>query len=322
MSRAAHLTVAPEVEADCRRRIAAGSQSFALAARLLPRRARRGALVVYAWCRRADNAIDRASPDARAAALAALQRELDLVAAGRPTGDRALDAFGTVARATGMPFHYPREMLAGMRMDLERATYDDLQSLLHYCYRVAGTVGLMMSHVMGLRDDAAMPAAARLGMAMQLTNICRDVVEDWGLGRLYLPRTLLQPARLEHLPALLGGPFPVAARDRLRPVVTRTLDLAARFYGSAEEGFLALPWRAALSIRAARGIYAAIGGRIRAAGCDVTAGRAVVPLAGKLGATAGAAWAAAAEMPARSRAGRGRFHAPRRLLRFTELEPA
>ena len=322
MSRAVRLRVAPQVEADCRRRIAAGSKSFALAARLLPRHARRGALVVYAWCRRADDAIDRAPPRARAAALATLHRELELLAAGTPTGDPALDAFGTVARATGMPFHYPREMLAGMRMDLERTTYDDLQSLLLYCYRVAGTVGLMMSHVMGLRDDAAMPAAARLGMAMQLTNICRDVVEDWELGRLYLPCTFLQQARLDYLPTLLGGPFPVAARDPLRTVVKRMLDLAARFYGSAEEGFLALPWRAAPSIRAARSIYAAIGSRIRAAGCDVTAGRAVVPLAAKLGAAAGAAWAGAAEIPARARAGHGRFRAPRRLLRFTEVEPA
>ena len=321
MSGTTRLHVAPEVEADCRRRIAAGSKSFALAARLLPRRARRGALVVYAWCRRADDAIDHAPPAARSAALAELHRELELLAAGLPTGDQALDAFGAVARATGMPFHYPREMLAGMRMDLEHATYDDLQSLLHYCYRVAGTVGLMMSHVMGLRDDAAMPAAARLGMAMQLTNICRDVVEDWELGRLYLPRTFLQPARLEHLQTLLGSPFPVAARDPLRAVVKRMLDLAAHFYGSAEEGFLALPWRAALSIRAARSIYAAIGSRIRAAGCDVTAGRAVVPLATKLRAAAGAAGAAAAEIPARARAGHGRFRAPRRLLRFTEVEP-
>ena len=320
MSRAASRAVPPAVAADCRRRIAAGSKSFALAARLLPRRCRNGALVVYAWCRRADDAIDRSPPAARPAALAALQRELDRLAAGAATGDAALDAFGRVARATGLPWHYPRELLAGMRMDLERPTYDDEHTLLHYCYRVAGTVGLMMAQVMGLRRDAALHAAARLGMAMQLTNICRDVVEDWDLGRLYLPRTLLEAAQLGHLPALLGGPFPVAAGDSLRPVVARLLELAARFYGSAEEGFPALPWRAALAIRSARGIYAAIGGRIRAAGCDVTAGRAVVPLAGKLRAAAAAAWAAAREAPARVRAGRGRFRPPRRLLRFAELE--
>ena len=321
MSGMAALKIPRAVEADCRRRIAAGSKSFALAARLLPRRCRCGALVVYAWCRRADDAIDRATPSARPAALAALHAELELLAAGAATGDPAVDAFGTVARATGMPFHYPREMLAGMQMDLEQPVYDHLRPLLHYCYRVAGTVGLMMSHVMGLRDDAALHAAARLGMAMQLTNICRDVVEDWELGRLYLPRTWLEPAHLGDLAARLGGPFPAGARAPLRPVVTRLLDLAGRFYGAAEEGFRALPWRAALSIRAARGIYAAIGGRIRAAGCDVTAGRAVVPLAGKLWAMAGATGAAAAEVPARLRAGRGRFHTPTRVLRFAEVEP-
>ena len=320
MSGGANLTVPRAVAADCRRRIAAGSKSFALAARLLPRRCRSGALVVYAWCRRADDAIDQSPPAARPAALAALHGELDRLAAGGGAGDPAVDAFGAVARATAMPLHYPRELLAGMRMDLERASYDEVRPLLRYCYRVAGTVGLMMAHVMGLRDDAALHAAARLGMAMQLTNICRDVVEDWELGRLYLPHSLLEPAQLGHLPALLGGPFPRAAAAALRPVVARLLALAAAFYRSAEPGFAALPWRAALSIRAARGIYAAIGGRIRAAGCDVTAGRAVVPLAGKLTAAAGAAWAAAREAPARARAGRGRFRPPSRLLRFADLE--
>ena len=320
MSGVPPLNIPPAVEADCRRRIAAGSKSFNLAARLLPRRSRGGALVIYAWCRRADDAIDQAPPAARPAALAALRAELDLLAAGGVTGDAAVDAFGSVAHASGMPFHYPRELLAGMQMDLEQPVYADLTALLHYCYRVAGTVGLMLCHVMGLRDDFALYAAAQLGIAMQITNICRDVVEDWELGRLYLPRASLDQARVGYLQSLLGGPFPAIARDPLRPVVTRLLGLATRFYGAAEVGFVALPWRAALSIRAARGIYAAIGGQIRATGCDVTAGRAVVPPANKLWAMACATGAAVVEVPARLRAGRGRFRSPGRVLRFAELE--
>ena len=314
--------VAAAVAAECRRRIAAGSKSFALAARLLPRHSRHAALVVYAWCRRADDAIDRAPAGRRWAALAGLHGELDRVAGGATTGDPVIDAFGTVMSATGMPPHYPREMLAGMRMDLEQAAYDDLPDLLLYCYRVAGTVGLMMSHVLTLRDDAALQAAARLGVAMQLTNICRDVVEDWHLGRLYLPSTWLARAGLGDLHAQPGAPFPGSARDPLRGVVAEMLALAGRFYSGAEAGFIALPWRAALSIRAARAIYAAIGDRIARAGCDVTAGRAVVPLAGKLGALAGAAGAAATELPARLRAAGPVYRPPERVFEFADLEPA
>ncbi len=316
------LRITTAVEADCRRRIAAGSRSFALAARLLPRHSRRGALVVYAWCRRADDAVDGVPPAASRVALAQLHAELERLAEGASTGDPVVDAFGAVVRATAMPLHYPREMLTGMSTDIDRPVYADLHDLLHYCYRVAGTVGLMMSHVLTLRDDAALQAAAQLGVAMQLTNICRDVLEDWHLGRIYLPRTCLDRARLGDLPAQLGHAFPGTARDPLRAVVGEVLANAGRFYGAAEAGFLALPWRAALSIRAARAIYAAIGGRIRQAGCDVTAGRAVVPLAGKLAAVLGATGAAVGELPARWRVPRGRFHAPRRVLRFADLEVA
>ena len=322
MSRREGPRVDAEVAAECRRRIAAGSKSFALAAHLLPRDSRRAALVVYAWCRRADDAIDGAPPAHRPAALAVLHDELERIAGGTPVGDPVIDAFGAVMNATRMPRHYPREMLAGMRMDLERSAYDDLPDLLRYCYRVAGTVGLMMSHVLTLRDEAALQAAAQLGVAMQLTNICRDVLEDWHLGRIYLPVTWLARAGLGDLRAGPGAPFPSAARDRLRTVVADMLALAGRYYDGAEKGFIALPWRAALSIRAARAIYAAIGDRVARAGCDVTAGRAVVPLAGKLAAVGSAAGAAAAELPARLRAAGAAFHAPERVFEFADLEPA
>ena len=320
MSRPPAPPVAAAVAAECRRRIAAGSRSFALAAGLLPRRSRPAALVVYAWCRRADDAIDRAPPAARPRALAGLHDELEHIARGTATGDPVIDAFGTVASATGMPWHYPREMLAGMRMDLEQAAYDDLGELLHYCYRVAGTVGLMMTHVLTLRDDTALQAAAQLGVAMQITNICRDVLEDWQLGRLYLPRTWLQRSGLGGLPGQLGGPLPRAAREPLRAVVGEMLALAGRCYAGAEAGFIALPWRAAVSIRAARAIYAAIGGRIASTGCDVTAGRAVVPLTGKLTAVLAAAGAAGAELPARLRGAGAAFRPPARVFEFAELD--
>ena len=139
---------------------------------------------------------------------------------------------------------------------------------------------------------------------------------------MYLPVTWLARAGLGDLRARPGAPFPNAARDGLRTVVAEVLALAGRYYAGAERGFIALPWRAALSIRAARAIYAAIGDRLARAGCDVTAGRAVVPLAGKLAAVCAAAGAAAAELPARLRAAGPAFQAPGRVFEFADLEPA
>ncbi len=116
--------------------------------------------------------------------------------------------------------------------------------------------------------------------------------------------------------------MPRAAREPLRAVVGEMLALAGRCYAGAEAGFIALPWRAAVSIRAARAIYAAIGGRIASTGCDVSAGRAVVPLTGKLTAVLAAAGAAGAELPARLRGAGAAFRPPARVFEFAELDVA
>src|SRR5690606_24146896 len=104
------------------------------------------------------------------------------------------DGFAAIMRERGIPRRYPAELLAGLAMDAAGHRYEDAADLRLYCFRVAGVVGLMMSHVMGLADERALADAARLGIAMQLTNICRDVREDWARGRLYLPRALLERA--------------------------------------------------------------------------------------------------------------------------------
>ncbi len=103
--------------------------------------------------------------------------------AGRSQADTTLDAFQQVVFERKIPIEYPSELLAGMAMDAEGVHYETLSDLLRYCYRVAGTVGLMMCHVLGVKDDRALIHAAHLGMAMQLTNVCRDVIEDWERGQ-------------------------------------------------------------------------------------------------------------------------------------------
>ena len=269
--------------------IAKHSKSFALASRLLPPKVRDRAVLVYAWCRRADDAVDQVAPSEAAAAVVGLSRELDWMFANH-VGDAAnagaecdiLNGFAQVARDTSMPRHYPAELVAGMAMDADNVVYTDWTELLRYCYRVAGTVGLMMSHVMGVAQSDALRNAVHLGMAMQLTNICRDVREDWDRGRLYLPDALLAQMGAPDLRGDLGRPLPISAKEPLARSLEVVLTVADRFYASGDRGLASLSPRCAWAVRSAREVYSAIGGELRSKGCDVFAPRAVVSSRRKL----------------------------------------
>jgi phytoene synthase len=217
------------------------SKSFALAARLLPKGVADDAAAVYAFCRRADDLVDL-SP-ASSETIRSLRRELDSIYRGEPQEDSSLAAFQEVALRRRIPQQYPNELLDGMEMDVSGARYKSLADLLVYCHRVAGTVGLMMCHVMGVRSPEALPRAAHLGLAMQLTNICRDVAEDAANGRHYLPKQLS---------------------------VKQLLDEAEKLYASADEGLPLLGFRCSLAVRTARLIYAEIGREIERRGYDVS----------------------------------------------------
>ncbi len=253
------------------------SKSFSLAGRLLPAWCRDDAAALYAWCRRCDDAVDLpADPVACARAVRRLRAELDDVAAGAPQTDQVLAGFQEVARRHAIPLRHAHELIDGMAMDIGSVRYRTMDELLVYCYRVAGTVGLMMAHIMKVRDPAALRRAADLGIAMQLTNICRDVAEDERRGRVYLPAELLD-ARSEADPA--GD---TDADRRAATAVKALLRRADVFYRSGDQGLAWLPLRCALAIRAARLIYADIGRQIARVGFDVRAGRAVVSRGRKL----------------------------------------
>lgn len=295
--------------------IAASSKSFALASRVLPPASRDRAVVLYAFCRRADDAVDGVPADRQAAALDRLEAELAEVYAGRATGEPLLAAFAELVTTCRIPRDYPAELLAGMRMDVLARRYHTMDELLEYCFRVAGTVGLMMCHVLELEDDAALRNAVHLGIAMQLTNICRDVAEDWAMDRLYVPDEVLAACGAAGLAAELGGPFPGQARAPMRRAVRRLLADADVYYRSGDRGMRALPWRAALAVRTARLVYADIGTRIHRQDCDPLRGRAFVPGWRKLLLCSRAAASAALEAPARLRR-RGRPAVPERTMRF------
>nr|ANY58025.1 phytoene synthase [uncultured bacterium]ANY58042.1 phytoene synthase [uncultured bacterium] len=271
----------------CAAIIRAKSKSFAVASLLLPAEVRAATVVLYAFCRRCDDAIDELGEaavisGAAPLALAELRTELDSVYAGAPQKDPVLAAFQQVAMRYRIPRRYPEELLLGMEMDVRGTRYRALSDLLLYCYRVAGTVGLMMCHVMGVSHPRALRHAAHLGMAMQLTNICRDVLDDHRLGRLYLPEQLVGESTAERL-----GRAEVDVRDEsVRAPVTRAVRAllveADGYYRSADRGLSQLSFRCALAVRAARMLYAAIGTRLRLSGYDPLRGRAFTPRSWKV----------------------------------------
>jgi phytoene synthase len=270
---------------ECRRVIARHSKSFDLASRIYPAARRDDVAALYAWCRTCDDAIDLAPREAHREAMDALRRDLGVVYSEGSPSDPVYRCFQDVVRRRRIPFEYPSELLAGMRMDTEDTRFETLDDLLVYCWRVAGTVGLMMCHVMGVSDAGALRHAAHLGIAMQLTNISRDVQEDWALGRLYVPYALLPDALAASLRGrglAPGGELPRGARDAFAPAVRQLLSVAQRYYASADLGMAYLAPRSALAVRTARLFYSEIGRRIEARGFDVTRGRAFVPAARKL----------------------------------------
>lgn len=278
--------------------IAQHSKSFALASRLLPAAVANDAVAIYAYCRRADDSIDLAAPGEQRARLAALRAELDLIYGGGRLDDPLLALFQAVVHARGIPRTYLDELLAGMEMDVASVEYERWDTLLRYCYRVAGTVGLMMCHVMSVRGSEALIHAAHLGIAMQLTNIARDVLEDWQRGRLYLPDELLAAAGFPALREALGEPLPSSAVHAVAEATAVLLERADAYYRSGDAGLAYLSPRCAFAVGTARHVYARIGDRVRAQGCDPLAGRAVVSRRGKLAAVTRAALAAACALPA------------------------
>lgn len=267
-------TLAREVMAN-------GSASFTLASRIFPTDIRDDVAILYAWCRRADDAVDEAPLALQQDRVDQLQRELESVYSGDRLDEPLLAAFQDLVERRRIPRHHATDLLEGMAMDASRVPYLELADLILYCYRAAGTVGLMMCHVMGLRSDAetrfASDRAADLGIAMQLTNICRDVAEDWGRGRLYLPDSMLARAGASGLRHRLGQPFPRDSRGAVATVTRELLVRAEEHYRSGDAGLHSLSTRCALAVRAARLVYAEIGREIARAAWDPLAGRAVVP---------------------------------------------
>lgn len=285
--------VSPADLAQCRQMIREGSRTFYTASLLLPQRVCDAARSLYAFCRVADDLVDR-SPDSRSAVDQLLAR-LDAIYRGEPGDDPADRAFADVSLRFAIPREIPEALIEGFAWDASGRRYESIADLHGYAVRVAGTVGAMMSLIMQVRDPYAIARACDLGVAMQLTNIARDVGEDARNGRLYLPLNWLAEAGLDG-DAVLAAPRHSPA---LAAVIARLLAGADVLYARSLTGIAMLPGGCRPSIHAARLLYADIGRAVEANGHDSINARAVVSAPRKLQ-LLGAALAASLGRPPQS----------------------
>jgi phytoene synthase len=253
-----------------------GSRSFFAASLLLPLEMRGPAYTLYAFCRLADDAVDHGGSTENA--LARLSDRLDRAYAGRPLPAPADRAFADLVADYAIPRALPEALLEGLAWDAEGRRYDDLSALNAYAARVAGTVGVMMALLMGARAPGVLARACELGVAMQFTNIARDVGEDARMGRIYLPLAWLRDAGIDPDAWLARPQFDA----RLGAVVQRLLSVADALYDRAIPGIAALPWACRPGILAARMLYAEIGRELERSGLDSVSRRSVVPAGRKL----------------------------------------
>ena len=245
------------------------SRSFTLAAKCLPSGIRSDVEKLYAWCRWCDDAVDTA-PSLQVAdeRLTSLRADVERIFAGQAVRHPASQWLADLVEKRGIEKQHALELLCGMEMDLRDWQVDDEADLVLYCYRVAGVVGLMMCRIMGVRNQAAEKQAIQLGIAMQLTNIARDISEDWQRGRCYLPKSW---GDIEQK----GQALPTNAQ--VAPSVAKLLTLAETYYANGQMGINALPRNCRPAIVLASKLYREIGQQIRRKGHAVMDGRTVVP---------------------------------------------
>ncbi len=290
-----------DIEA-CREILREGSKSFHAAGLLLPSRVRAPIAALYAFCRVADDAVDLVASERKSAAVERLAVRLASVYAGTPDDHPVDRAFAATVRTHRIPRAIPEALIEGFRWDVANRRYDTFSDVVAYAARVASTVGVMMTVIMGERAPRVLDRACDLGVAMQLTNIARDVGEDAREGRLYLPLEWLRREGIDS-DAFLAAPRFDA---RIGRVVRRLLGRAEALYARADAGIPLLPRDVRTAMRAARLVYADIGREIALAGFDSVTERArtsglrkVVLLARSLPATVVPSLPSRAEPPLR-----------------------
>jgi len=258
----------------CTQITAVNSRSFYLASRLLPPPQRRAARALYAFCRTTDDIVDHARGDGEATLQAWQTRAFHH---NIHDHDPVPTAWRDTCARFAIPHKYAEQLVDGVARDLVQKRYNTFAELAEYAYGVASTVGLMSMHIVGFESDDAIPYAVRLGVALQLTNILRDVAEDWQRGRLYLPQVELAEYGLSEVDIAAG-----IVTDKWRAFMRFQIERNRRLYAEAWPGIDMLHPDGRLAIAAAADFYAAILDDIEAHDYDVFSRRAYVTKWGKL----------------------------------------
>ena len=293
--------------------ISVGSKSFRFASQLFDQPTRERSWLLYAWCRACDDVTDgqtlghdAVAPSDPAARLAFLEGMTARALANQPTGIVAFEALRTVAAECRIPKSATDDHLAGFKRDAAGWRPETEEDLLSYCYQVAGAVGVMMAHVMGVGpgEEDTLDRAADLGIAFQLANIARDIVDDAKVGRVYLPSDWLLGE------GLAGTELPdLKHRPVLARITRRLAEMADAYRRSARIGATRLPFRSRWAVLSASGIYGEVATRAAALGPRAWDERITTGKAEKAALVMEAFWEAL--MPARSVPRAGLWTRPR-----------
>ena len=252
---AAMATAEPHPVEDARRVLSHHGKSFHWATRFFDPATTHDVAALYSFCRHVDDIADHQSAESARQNLSAVRTALVTSDGSHPRVAALVD----VARRRNMDLLLPRLLVDAIIADIGPVCLSSLDDLICYAYGVAGTVGLMMCAVMDVREPTAKPFAVDLGIAMQLTNIARDVIEDAWRERRYLPGELLGE-NLSPATILEGRP---EVQQRVIRVRKKILEHATLYYRSADYGMRFIPWRARLAVVTAARLYEAIGDRLQ-----------------------------------------------------------
>lgn len=253
----------------------AHSRTFFMASGLLPPEKRRAARALYAFCRVTDNIVDASENDTEA--RSALDEWRRTVAVPSLSADPVVLAWTDTRTRFNIPSGYAEQLIDGVARDLIQKRYTTFAELAEYSYGVASTVGLMAMHIIGYRSAQALPYAVKLGVALQVTNILRDVADDWQQGRVYLPAEELAAFGLDEDDIAAG-----VVSDRWRAFMRFQIARNRSLYDDSMPGVSLLNPDGRFAIAAAGELYRAILTDIDAHEGDVFSRRAHVSVTGKL----------------------------------------
>lgn len=254
------------------------AKSFYFVSRFLPRGKRYASYSLYAICRATDEAVDCRTDVPSRENLAKVKESIDSVYSDSRLESDLLRALRITVNQYRIPKHYFSQLLEGVYMDLNKKHYENFNELYSYCYHVAGVIGLMMLKIFGSQDPRAERHAVNLGIAMQLTNILRDIKEDYERGRIYLPRD-----EMEHFRVSESHISEENLDESFKALLRFNIRRAREYYANARPGIRMIDnARSRFVVCAMKEIYAGILYSIENNDYDIFSQRAHVNFAGKV----------------------------------------